>query len=480
MTSSILTQHGIRDAETVVEAALRTGVPLFIAAAIIEKESGGLNVYGNDRGGVFSQADPERPNPNVVTETNYRRFESRVFSGETSNGVGPAQITWPGFIRDARDRGMRLWVPMDNMVYGFELVAGYLNGSTTDAAIRNAGTRYNGAAAYGDDLLIRARAWETRLENTSMTLLTFPSASNMGTAAFWTRLEAVYRQMGYDVYCAPSYVQRGFCAPGKHPHGPNSRHFAARALDVGFDPPSGAPESDYEKSFLDVTVRMMEARYPQMFMVWNRGPGDHRDHAHFDDQRYPREGRYTNIALPKGNIGFGATGASVVALQRALNKTGARLQTDGIFGLRTFDALRAFQYDNRLTPDGIAGPATNAAFPKEAPVVKSITERVAPFRVSGPDAYATAAALRKFTPPSGRGLLLAARGTPDHVQAGVLAGRNPNIEVLPTRPGGPLPDVIVQEIKDIKPAWIRVAGGDTAVPSTAVAAAFTAAGITLP
>lgn len=486
---AVLERHGIRNADTLLSAVDETGVPLHIAAAMIEKESNGLNVYGNDRGGVYSTSDPARPNPNVVTRGNYAIFEKRVLAGETSNGVGPAQITWPGFIRDARDRGISLWEPRPNMVYGLTLLRDYLAGDYSDDSIIRAGTRYNGARAYGIDLAAKAGTWSARLsEGGTMTLLTFPSAGQMHTQAFWNSLEAVFRQMGYDVYCAPSYVRAGHCAPGKHPHGRNSRHFAARALDIGFDPPNGAPESNYEKSFLDVTVRMMQVRYPNMLTVWNRGPGDHRDHAHFDDVRGSLEGSYTGIRLPNGIIGFGMNGAGVERMQRNLNKNGARLTEDGIFGLGTFDALRRYQYSKGLLPDGLHGPATEATFYTSKPDPKpqppkpdpgpTLRERAEPLRLYGPNRYATAAALDAFTPPKGKGVILAVSGSPDYQAAVAITGRNPDIHVLPLRgASNNVPDPTATRIRAIKPAWIRIAGGRTVVSDRAVENAAKIAGI---
>lgn len=162
--SRVLSSHGLSNVDVIVQAAGQADVPIWIAAALIEKESGGRNVYGNDRGGVYWTGDRARPDPNIVTPQNYARFEERVLAGETSNGVGPAQITWPGFIRDAKDRGIRLWDPLDNIRYGLTLIAGYLGGLTTAEAVEAAGLRYNGAPEYGADLATRAQQWRARIE----------------------------------------------------------------------------------------------------------------------------------------------------------------------------------------------------------------------------------------------------------------------------------------------------------------------------
>lgn len=59
---------------------------------------------------------------------------------------------------------------------------------------------------------------------------------------------------------------------------------------------------------------------------------------------------------------LGSTGSSVQLLQLALNRAGfGILETDGIFGGATRNALMRFQTVNALMPDGIAGSATHRA-----------------------------------------------------------------------------------------------------------------------
>ena len=67
------------------------------------------------------------------------------------------------------------------------------------------------------------------------------------------------------------------------------------------------------------------------------------------------------VALPI--LRKGAEGAAVKTLQELLN-TDPRydgLKVDGIFGSGTLAAVRAFQHDHGLNPDGIVGPLTWAA-----------------------------------------------------------------------------------------------------------------------
>ena len=154
----------------VAQAAKIAGVPLHIAAALIYKESRGLNIYGHDWGGVYSTASgpvtiggTTYPTGSdiPVTRDNYLSFLGLVLNGDvprpgvTSNGVGPAQITYPGFFVQARQDGVDLSDPLANMVFGLRLLAGYLGRDYTRTSVEEAGTLYNagsldnGVNAYG-------------------------------------------------------------------------------------------------------------------------------------------------------------------------------------------------------------------------------------------------------------------------------------------------------------------------------------------
>lgn len=61
------------------------------------------------------------------------------------------------------------------------------------------------------------------------------------------------------------------------------------------------------------------------------------------------------------NLKKGDTGSGVKSVQEALLRAGydlGRYGADGSFGSETLSAVRAYQSDNGLTPDGIVGPAT--------------------------------------------------------------------------------------------------------------------------
>lgn len=167
--TEILTAGGLVNADLIVQAASTTGLPLAILAAMIEKESGGKNIYGHDAGGVFSVAGQ-----NVeVTQANFTEFRRRVVDGgEKSNGVGPSQVTYRGYWTAYPD--YPFWEPLANLKFGATLLLDLLDGDTSDASISSAGAHYNGgtspnekAVAYGADLLTKTNAWRARLVNTA-------------------------------------------------------------------------------------------------------------------------------------------------------------------------------------------------------------------------------------------------------------------------------------------------------------------------
>ena len=59
-----------------------------------------------------------------------------------------------------------------------------------------------------------------------------------------------------------------------------------------------------------------------------------------------------------GRLRKGDSGDQVTQLQEMLNSRGARLSVDGDFGPNTQRALRKFQRQNKIEPDGVVGPTT--------------------------------------------------------------------------------------------------------------------------
>ena len=193
----ILSQGGFQNADAIVRAANDTGLPLGIAVALIAKESMGANVYGHDAGGAMSGAG-------AVTEDNFKnQFLPLVMAGHTSNGVGPTQITYPGYF--TQNPNLAWWDPYTNMCFGFNLMKGYLNGNYSDSALIAAGSMYNSgtttgsASTYGKTFDQLATTWTDKLKNADTNTSTPDIASaesvNTTTGVFMALTDDQQQQM---------------------------------------------------------------------------------------------------------------------------------------------------------------------------------------------------------------------------------------------------------------------------------------------
>jgi uncharacterized protein YcbK (DUF882 family) len=153
-----LRAEGIVAPRIAIEEAKRAGLPLELACALLEKESGGgRNVYGHDPS-IFRGAG-------AVTRENYAAYrKQRIASGNRSmQGVGPCQLTWWEF-QDQADAQGGCWRPRINMRVGFLHLANLIKRYGQSDGAR----RYNGsgaaAEAYSRDLLVKARRWESLID----------------------------------------------------------------------------------------------------------------------------------------------------------------------------------------------------------------------------------------------------------------------------------------------------------------------------
>jgi hypothetical protein len=106
---------GARYSLRIVLEARRAEIPISLAFAIVEQESGFMNIFGNDR-------QAWRPKGGAVTKAAVAELLRRVAKGEPSNGVGLTQLTWPGFIRAANRMG-GAWKPKYQLRVGFDHLA---------------------------------------------------------------------------------------------------------------------------------------------------------------------------------------------------------------------------------------------------------------------------------------------------------------------------------------------------------------------
>src|SRR5204862_7794581 len=152
--------HGGRFEAAVVREARRAGLPVALACAVLEKETGFRNVFGHD-----AVRNPIKSPPGgllAVTEHNYRQYLAHRRQGLGNQGVGPMQLTSPS-LQDRADQLGGCWQPGPNIRVGLEFLAGNIRRTGLRAGV----VAYNGsgpaAQRYGDDVLARARQWAERL-----------------------------------------------------------------------------------------------------------------------------------------------------------------------------------------------------------------------------------------------------------------------------------------------------------------------------
>ena len=156
--AEVLARHGTQRAEEVVELAAAAGLDPALAATLLQKESGGgHNLWGHDAvetGGNYGKGGP-------VTEEAYRKYR-RDRGRFGAQGVGPTQLTFPGFQDMADDRGGCFdW--RVNCAVGFEILAGHIR----VRGVRDGFRAYNGSGAqaerYADDAMEKLATWRSRL-----------------------------------------------------------------------------------------------------------------------------------------------------------------------------------------------------------------------------------------------------------------------------------------------------------------------------
>jgi len=156
---------GLQNVDVAAQVANETGIKFNHLCALLQHESMGKNIYGHDSGGALSGFS--KP----VTKDNYDVFRWLILNkGQTSNGVGPMQLTFKGFFTDMEKKGLKPWDVHDNMTYGAKLWNDYYRsyrdqGLSPDESVRKAGVRYNGASSYGDTQVRLVKEWRDRVGN---------------------------------------------------------------------------------------------------------------------------------------------------------------------------------------------------------------------------------------------------------------------------------------------------------------------------
>jgi peptidoglycan hydrolase-like protein with peptidoglycan-binding domain len=157
---------GIVAPKLCVAEAARAGLRLELAAALLEKESGGgHNVFGHDRDRSGKYIFPARDGTVKVTKELYLEYKRRrqASGNKAMQGVGPCQLTWFSF-QDEADKEGGCWKPQINMRVGFRRLASLVRAHGDAVGARMYNGSGDAAVAYSKDLLQKAAAWKARLE----------------------------------------------------------------------------------------------------------------------------------------------------------------------------------------------------------------------------------------------------------------------------------------------------------------------------
>jgi hypothetical protein len=150
---------GGRFGRLIVVAARRERLPIALACALVEQESGFRNVYGHD--------DVRNPTPRgaQVTRENYLRYRAWRDQGLGSQGVGCTQLTWAPY-QDRADRLGGCWRIENQLRVAFSVLADQIgrHGVRGGLAAYEAGSPESAAGRrYAAEVLERRQDWERRL-----------------------------------------------------------------------------------------------------------------------------------------------------------------------------------------------------------------------------------------------------------------------------------------------------------------------------
>lgn len=152
----IARSFGMQNSLRIIKEARATGVPVSLALALFEQESGGANIFGHDPT-IFVGAGK-------VTKRKYGQYLSQ--RGPTGRGgmqgVGPGQLTWWA-TQDQADRLGGAWQPKFNIRIALQTLAGNMRTYGYAKGIE----RYNGfgpaAEQYSRTVRVLAQRWHQRL-----------------------------------------------------------------------------------------------------------------------------------------------------------------------------------------------------------------------------------------------------------------------------------------------------------------------------
>lgn len=146
-----LRDRGIISPDWVLADSRSKGLSLTDAATLLTIESGGgRNVFGHDP----TNGIPNEWKGAAVTRDRYTSLRHAVdVLGAGNQGVGPCQLTFSGFQREADQLG-GCWLPANNRRVGFALLAS----SIAEAGTYGGYGQYNGGPSWESKLAARKYA----------------------------------------------------------------------------------------------------------------------------------------------------------------------------------------------------------------------------------------------------------------------------------------------------------------------------------
>jgi len=158
--AELVRTHGFSFGPTIVREANRAGLPIPLALALVEQESGFRNIFGCDLG-------PRSSAPwchQEVTKDRVQALLAHVKKGGTSNGVGLTQLTSIDFVRQAEAEGGAHKAEAQCRI-GFRLLRGLIerNGERTGIGAYNGGEG-NPNLDYAASVLALRAKWDKRVK----------------------------------------------------------------------------------------------------------------------------------------------------------------------------------------------------------------------------------------------------------------------------------------------------------------------------
>jgi cell wall-associated NlpC family hydrolase len=381
----MMKEGGIVKPVDTLNVARAVGLPLPFACALLEQESsGGNNVFGHDQ-----VANPVKGGS--VTKDRYMEYKHYRQMGLGANGVGPTQLTWPGF-QDRADHLGGCWVYDVNLRVGFSVLRAQIRSNGVYRGFWN----YNGREAYAKQVMPRVIKWQTLLgadsaaANGHVTTTSRPAGPlvsdfvalclrQRGDRYVWGAKPPASdpNPKGFDCsglvwwalarlrvpFPQGSWLQLQACEHARRMIVPYTRAFAIQgALLFRHDTPA---EGHVAVSLGNGST--MEARGRQYGVNEFPSQSRHWTHAAYvPGLRYAPVARRTTAATGSATRWPGRflmqppamSGSDVRAWQARMRARGWPIAVDGVYGPMSESVCRSFQAQKGLTADGVVGPET--------------------------------------------------------------------------------------------------------------------------